>query len=183
MDSNLRPSVDGRAWVEIDLGALSHNAAEIHSHLPVGCELMAVVKSDAYGHGTVDCAIRLSREGYKVFAVATVVEGIRLRKSVPDSRILVLGYTHPKDAEFLSQYSLSQLVVDGEHARSLDEMGYALEVHIAVDTGMHRLGFRPDAISNIEDVFNSKNLKVCGMASHFAVSDSFSDEDMEFTKG
>jgi len=182
MDKQIKPSVNGRAWVEIDLTALAQNAVEIRSHLPAGCNIMAVVKSDAYGHGMEQCALRLRREGIKTFAVATVGEGVRLRESGIDADILVLGYTHPTDARFLNDYSLLQAVVDGEHARALDVMGYKLGVHIIIDTGMHRLGIRADNFAEVESVYGCKNLTVEGLETHLAVSDSLSEGDVVFTK-
>lgn len=182
MDKQIRPSDNGRAWVEIDLSALAHNAAEILSHLPEGCKIMAIVKSDAYGHGMEQCALRLRQEGITTFAVATVVEGVRLRESGIDAEILVLGYTHPKDARFLHDYSLLQVVVDGEHAKALNEMGYRLNVHIAIDTGMHRLGIRADNFNEVESVYSCKNLTVEGLATHLAAADSLCEDDVAFTK-
>jgi len=170
-----------RAWVEIDLDALAHNTSFMRSLLPDGCELMAIVKTDAYGHGCIKCAERINREGVSLFAVATVIEGVRLRDSIPEGEILVLGYTHPKDAAFLYTYNLSQLVVDGEHAKALDMTGHKLRVHIAVDTGMHRLGIEQSNIAEIESVFACKNLIVEGIATHLASSDSLDEGDVEFT--
>jgi len=181
MYNEIMPSDDGRAWVEIDLDALGHNASKISSHLPYGCELMAVVKSDAYGHGIVQCAKRLHAEGVKIFGVATIVEGIGLREAVPNAEILIFGYTHPKDAKFLHEYSLCQIVVDGTHAQQLNDMGFSLRVHIALDTGMHRLGIRPGNLEEIESVFSCKNLKIDGIATHLASSDSLDKEDVRFT--
>jgi len=79
-----------RAWIEIDLNALAHNAREIRSVLPPECDIMAVVKADAYGHGVVKCAQRLRSAGVAVFAVATVTEGIELRERMEDCEILIL---------------------------------------------------------------------------------------------
>jgi len=176
-----RPYERGRAWVEIDLDALSFNAASLRSLLPDGCELMAVVKADAYGHGAEAVARRLEADGVGVFAVATVSEGIRLRESGIAGEILVLGYTHPADAAFLHNRRLSQLVVDGAHARALDECGHKLRVHIALDTGMHRLGIEPSNLEEIKSVFACKNLAVEGLATHTAAADSLDKGDVEFT--
>jgi len=181
MESKFRPSDDGRAWVEIDLAALEHNAAEICAHLPKGCELIAIIKADAYGHGIEKCGRRLYEHGVRVFGVATIVEGIRLRKELGDAGIIVLGYTHPKDAWLLSEYSISQTLVDGVHARALNETGHKISVHIEVDTGMHRLGFRPGGISEIERVYACENLRVDGIATHLSSSDSLGKDDMRFT--
>ena len=176
-----KPSEDGRAWVEIDLPALSHNLAELRGQLRGACEIMAVIKADAYGHGAPMVAAHLRREGVNVFAAVTVTEGIELRESGLDGEILILGYTHPKDAGLLSDYNLIQMVADGAHAKALDEAGNKLRVHIAVDTGMHRQGIEYSNIAEIEGVYACKNLIVEGIASHLAVSDSRSAGDIEFT--
>lgn len=181
MNNSHRPSADCRAWVEVDLGAIAHNAAVLRSCLARGCELMAVVKADAYGHGAERVAAHLRGEGVTAFAVATVDEGVRLRESVPEREILVLGYTHPKDARFLNYYHLTQLAVDGAYARELNATGLDLPVHIAVDTGMHRLGIDASDITEIEGIFLCKNLNVQGIASHLASSDSLDAGDIEFT--
>ena len=181
-DSAVKPSEVGRAWAEIDLSALAHNTLELRSRMPRGCELMAVVKADAYGHGAVRIAAHLRRAGVGVFAVASVGEGVLLRESGLDGEIIVLGYTHPIDAGLLSRFSLTQLVVDCAHAAALDNTGYKLRAHIAVDTGMHRLGIESSNIAGIESVFKCKNLTVEGLASHLAVSDSLERDDEEFTK-
>ncbi|MCL2391474.1 MAG: serine racemase VanT catalytic subunit [Oscillospiraceae bacterium] len=179
---NMPPEYGGRAWIEIDLDALAFNAAEIRSYLPDGCKLMAVIKTNAYGHGMIKCVARLHEEGIDEFAVATVMEGVLLRESFSDIEILVLGYTHPKDAHFLHTYRLSQIIVDGAHAKELDEKGFALRVHIGIDTGMCRLGILAQNLGEIESVFSRKNLIVDGIATHFAVADSLDKADVAFTK-
>ena len=175
------PSEQGRAWVEIDLDALAYNAAQLRALLPQGCELMAVVKTDAYGHGAEKVAERLENEGVKSFAVATVGEGVRLRKNGLAGDILVLGYTHPNDAAFLHDFRLTQLIADGAHAKALDETRYEFRVHIAIDTGMHREGILVSEFDEIESVFKCKNLTVGGMATHLASSDSLTGDDIKFT--
>ena len=176
------PCDEGRAWVEIDLGALAFNVAQLRSMLPEGCDIMAVVKTDAYGHGMERVAKRLREEGIRSFAVATVGEGVRLRECGLDGDILVLGYTHPIDAALLSDFELTQLVFDGVHAKALDETGHRMRVHIAIDTGMHREGIQISDLSEIESVFSSKNIAVEGLATHFAAADSLSADDVSFTK-
>ena len=176
------PSEKGRAWLEVDLNALAHNAAALSSALPEKCSLMAVVKADAYGHGAVAAARRLWSEGVRSYAVATIFEAVELRKNGLDGEILVLGYTHPDDAVFLSEFCLTQLIVDGAHAALLNGTGYKVRVHIAVDTGMHRLGIESTNLDEIESVFKCGNLSVEGTATHLASSDSLIPEDIEFTK-
>ena len=180
-DSFLDPLNQRRAWAEIDLDALAYNAAHLSSLLPENCELMAVVKADAYGHGAEKVAMRLMAEGVKSFAVATVSEAVQLRECGLEGEILILGYTHPRDATLLSAFSLSQLVVDSGHAKELNGANIPLNVHIAIDTGMHRLGIEPSDFSGIERVFACKNLHVEGIATHLASADSIEKDEIEFT--
>lgn len=170
-----------RAWIEVDLEAIAHNAAALRSHMAQGCELMAVVKMDAYGHGAEKVAARLQSDGVSSFAVATVGEGITLRECGITGDILLLGYTDPHDAGLLSDHRLTQLAVSSAYAKALDETGHKLEVHIAVDTGMHRLGIDYADTQAIESVYSCKNLAVTGFATHLASSDSIDAQDTQFT--
>jgi serine/alanine racemase len=170
-----------RAWAEIDLDALAHNLADIRSNIPNNCEVMAVVKANAYGHGDKKVAKRLIREGVNTFAVATLTEGIRLRKYVPDGDILIIGYTCPEDATFLYKNKLTQLVVDATHAKALNDTGFKLCIHIAIDTGMHRQGIESSDIAGIENIFKYENLTVKSVATHHASPDSFDKSEIDFT--
>ncbi|MBB6451671.1 serine/alanine racemase [Salirhabdus euzebyi] len=175
-------SPDNRAWVEIDLAALRHNAKELQRILPNHCQLMPVVKANAYGHGDVAIARELMRAGLKMFAIATLAEGVRLRQYGIKGDILILGYTNPKELASLEKYNLIQTVVDFPYARTLNEYPKKVRVHIKIDTGMHRLGVNVENLAEIEKVFECKNLKVEGMFSHLSVSDSLVEEDVEFTQ-
>ena len=110
----------GRAWTEVDLSALRHNARALAGLAPQGVRIMAVVKADAYGHGDVRVAQTLYRCGVRDFAVATLEEGIRLRRHMARGRILVLGYTDPREAAALWRWRLAQTAVDAAHAQALD---------------------------------------------------------------
>jgi serine/alanine racemase len=182
MNNSSAPGKQGRAWVEIDLDALAFNIADIRSKIPKNTEIMAVVKANAYGHGVEKIAERMVNEDIKAFAVTSVVEGVQLRGFVPDSVILVMGYTHPDDARWLYECNLSQLVVDGIYAKSLNDTGYNLRVHAAIDTGMKRLGIEPSDFEEIESIFNYNNLTVEGVATHLSSPDGLSVSDIEFTK-
>ncbi|MBQ8831281.1 MAG: serine racemase VanT catalytic subunit [Oscillospiraceae bacterium] len=172
-----------RAWKEIDLSALRHNAQALQGMCRSGCELMAVVKADAYGHGAYDVSVCLEKSGVNAFAVATIDEGIDLRKSGIRSDILILGYTEHKRAGELRKYRLTQTVVSYEHAKALDNENKAIDVHIKIDTGMHRLGFDAGDIEGIMKCFEMKNLNVTGVFSHLCVSDESSVESDSFTRG
>lgn len=171
----------GRAWREIDLAALRRNAAALQECLGQSCRLMAVVKAEAYGHGGVLCAKTLQKAGINAFAVATLSEAVELRKAGIHGIILILGYTHPSQARALRFWRLTQTVVDAEHARSLEKMRVPLHIHIAVDTGMHRLGVPDHDLAALRGIYRSKYLKVDGIFSHLCVSDSLTEEDVRYT--
>jgi len=176
-----KPHERGRAWIELDTDALAYNIADIRCKLPEGCDIMAVVKANAYGHGVGPVAGRLVKEGITVFAVATAAEGVQLRQYVPGEDILVMGYTHPQDANVLTKYDLIQLTADGVHAKALHDTGCKIRVHIAVDTGMHRLGIEPSDFSEIENIYGLSNLCVEGIATHLSSPDSLTDSDISFS--
>jgi serine/alanine racemase len=111
-----------------------------------------------------------------------VGEGVSLRQGGLDGEILVMGYTPPQDAGLLRSCNLTQVIADGKHAAALNNTGCELSVHIAIDTGMHRLGIEPHDLAEIEGVFACKNLRVEGLATHLAVPDSLDESDTEFTR-
>ena len=115
------------------------------------------------------------------FAVATIDEGIEVRSFGIEGTILVLGYTCPSRADELNKYSLTQCVFDSEYATKLSSYGYEVSVHIALDTGMHRLGINCSDIEAIKSVYSLPNLKVDGIFSHLCVSDSSLDSDVQYT--
>lgn len=171
-----------RAWIEVSAHNLRHNVRTLCSALPEGCQLMAVVKANAYGHGAVETALLLEDFGVQAFAVATVDEGITLRKAGVRSEILVLGYTAPQRACALSNFGLTQTLVDYDHAIGLALEGHPISAHIKVDTGMHRLGFAYTDIGKIEACFSLRCVSISGIYSHLCVSDSLREGDVEFTK-
>ncbi len=171
-----------RAWIELDLDNLRHNVNELRNAMQPGCELMAVMKAEAYGHGMYEMAVCVSRMGVNAFAVASIEEGIRLRRFGISGEILILGYTDPERAKELRRYDLTQTLIDDPYARLLNRQRQALKVHVKVDTGMHRLGFGVEETDRIAHVFSMKHLKVCGIYTHLCAADSLEAKDVRFTK-
>ena len=159
----VRPDDRGRAWVEVDSGALRQNSEALRSILPDGCELMAVLKCEAYGHGAVKAARLLNGCGVRAFAVACAAEGVQLRRAGVKGVILVLGWTAPESFDCLARYHLTQTVTEPDYARALSAFGRNIDVHIKIDTGMHRLGTDPGDIAGIEEIFSLPHLRVTGM--------------------
>lgn len=175
-------AITARAWREVDLEAVAHNAACLQKRMGPGCRLMAVVKADAYGHGAGPMARYLERRGVAAFAVACLAEGISLRRRGVRGLILILGYTPPEAAEELARWRLTQCVADEAHGRALSAAGVPLEAHLALDTGMHRLGIPAEDHEAIARTWMLPNLRFTGTFSHLCVSDSASPEDQAFTQ-
>lgn len=182
-----------RTWAEIDLDALEHNYRALRAMLPQGCRFAGLVKADAYGHGAVPVAKKLEKLGADMLAVACVDEGEQLRRAGIALPILCLGQTPLELGEELLQWDITQEVEDLETARALSQMaqkqGKKLKVHIKLDTGMGRLGFRWEDGENaavtdeMAQVCALPGLEVEGMFTHFAAADGDEDYTMaQFTR-
>jgi len=171
-----------RAWIEINLDNLTHNVNVLRQEMQPGCELMAVVKAEGYGHGAFEISTHLEKMGVNAFAVATIDEGIKLRKYGIRGEILILGYTNVRRARELKKYNLMQTVIDFGYAKALDRQGIPIKAHIKIDTGMHRLGIAFDAPQKVRAVFSMRNIKVCGIYTHLCCADSLLPEDEAFTR-
>ena len=166
-----------RAWREISQEALRHNAQVLQALLPQGCALMAVLKADAYGHGAVGTARCLRKAGVRAFAAACLSEGIALRKGGVRGTILILGYTPPEAAPLLRRWRLTQTVADEAHGHALADMGVPVRVHLALDTGMRRLGIPAEDTAAQVRLYRRRELRIGGIFSHLCVSDDLTMED------
>lgn len=170
-----------RAYLEINLNNLKHNVMVLKKVMPKKCDLMAVVKAGAYGHGAYEIATFLNRIGVNAFAVATIDEGIELRRYGVSGEILILGYTSPARARELRKYDLTQTLIDYQYALNLNRQGYNVKTHIKIDTGMHRLGFDKEDVESIIAVFSMTHMKVSGIYTHLCASDSLDEKDICYT--
>ncbi|AKG22862.1 alanine racemase [Calothrix sp. 336/3] len=169
-----------RAWVEIDLAALSDNVQQLLSKLSVGTQLMAVVKADAYGHGAVTVAQTAIAAGANWLGVATVPEGIQLREAGIKSPILVLGATYtPEQIHAIAHWNLQPTLCSPKQALvfadTLEDIHYTapLSVHIKLDTGMSRLGTSwQQAAEFVQLVQRLPRLQIASVYSHLATADS-----------
>lgn len=163
-------------WAEIDLEALAANFHLIKRHVGPGINIMAVVKANAYGHGAVICAQRLAAAGADWFGVALPEEGIELREAGITQPILCLGGFWEGQAEACVKYRLTPVIYRVEMMEALDGVarakGETVNVHLKIDTGMGRLGFRFDALSDAPRMLKRfENLRVDGLMTHFAAAD------------
>lgn len=178
MFRHLRP-----VWAEVDLDKLAHNMREIR-RVSKSKDIIAVIKADGYGHGALDIAPTLLENGATRIAVAVVSEAVELRRGGIDAPIMVLGFTPPSLSDMLLRYDIEQTVYSYELAKEISVMAKkknkVAKLHIALDTGMGRIGFLPDKES-VEEVYKiSKlpNIIIEGLFSHFSSSD---EEDKTYT--
>ena len=168
-------------WLEIDLGALANNIAELRRRIGPRRLLFAVVKANAYGHGAELIAPAALEAGADRLAVAAVNEAISLRQAGVRAPILLLGYTPPELAETLLNYDLAVSVYETRaalgFAAAAARYGQPLTVHLKVDTGMHRLGIDPaDAPELCKLLSENASLRLEGIYTHFSTADEANKE-------
>lgn len=182
MNENMTKSYEkGRAWIEVSREAIKHNITAFRNILGDGVRLMPAVKANAYGHGAVLFSKELEKIGVYDFCVASAEEGVELREGGIKGKILVLGYTHPDNFPLLKEYDLMQTIVSYEYALQLNEYG-ALKTHLAIDTGMHRIGISFADRDKISAVYKLNNVSVMGIFSHLCVADSDDEGSVNFSK-
>lgn len=163
-------------WAEVDLGNLRRNFLALRRIIPVRTKILATVKADAYGHGIVAVAKKLVSLGVDYLGVASVDEGIVLRKNGICIPILVLGITLKKDLDPFFSYNLLPTVCSKEIALSLEKLARLkkkiISLHVKIDTGMSRLGVRVEEAESFFDfLFSLKHLHVEGIFTHFPLAD------------
>ena len=166
-----------RAWVEVDLDALAHNVGQIRGILAPAADLLAVVKADAYGHGAIGVAQTALQAGATWLGVATVVEGIELRRAGINAPILLLGAVHtPTEIQAIAQWQIQPTLCTPKQAlifsETLESSDRTLSVHLKLDTGMARLGAPwTEAVEFVQWVQRLPHLKIASVYSHFATAD------------
>ncbi|HTX18638.1 MAG TPA: alanine racemase [Bacteroidota bacterium] len=172
-------------YAEIDLGAIHYNLKQIRKKVGRRPLIMAVVKANAYGHGMIQVARSILKDGTAgYFGVAIVEEGIQLRENGIAAPVLVLTAAPEPQLELFVKHGLEATVCSMAVARKLDHVaartGGEGIIHVKVDTGMGRIGIPPvDAVAFVEELRKLKHLKVAGVFTHFATSD---DRDHTFAK-
>ncbi len=167
-----------RVMARIDLGAVRANFEMMHRKLRDGVKLCAVIKTDGYGHGAVPIAGMVQDYPWLWgFAVATAREAQELREAGIEKPILILGYVFEEDYEMLVRLDIRPAVFDLETAELLSaealRQGKVLPVHIAVDTGMSRIGLSDDesGLAQAEEIAACRGLALEGIFTHFARAD------------
>lgn len=177
MDVNIRP-----VWAEVNLDNIINNINEIKKNINSE-EIIAVVKANAYGHGAIDVAPVLVENGANKLAVAMLSEALELREAGIKVPILILGYTDVSFAEMLINNDIEQTVYSLDYAKELSKKAEGLnkvaKIHIAVDTGMGRIGFLPNekSVEEVVEISKLSNLRITGVFTHFSNAD---EEDKSY---
>ena len=162
--------------VEIDIAALQHNFQSIQQTIGQQVSVMAVVKSDAYGHGLLACAQAIYQAGGRTFGVAEVWEGVALRRSGLQGEIVILLGSSPESYGEIIKYKLTPVVYDVDSITRLSDIAARrnaeVSVHLKVDVGMGRLGVLPAEVeSYVSLIRRLPFLSLSGLLSHFPVAD------------
>lgn len=172
------------AWVEVNLDNYISNLKYIKSIINKNSKIMCVIKSDGYRAGALELTEASIKFGINYFGVATLSEGISLRKHFKDINILILGYTPSYLLEDLCKYDIMPNIYSYDNCKDYNEIckkyGKVGRIHLSIDTGMNRVGFIPgkEAFFDIIKISKLSNIKIDGVFSHFAKA----DVDEDFTK-
>ena len=173
-----------RIYAEINLDNICENIKRTRKIIHDNTGIMAIIKADGYGHGAVPIA-KVLDSLVDAYGISIVEEGIELREAGVTKPILILGYAPEQMYESLIQYDLMPAICDYTMAKKLSqravELDKTVKVHIKLDTGMSRIGFRPgeESVKTIVEISKLSNIEIAGMFSHFAKAD---EEDKTFSK-
>lgn len=165
-----------RVEARINLDAICNNIDEVRRNINDNTKIMAVIKADGYGHGAVALATAL-KDKVDAYGIAIIEEGIELRLAGFEKPILILGFTPHQQYEDLLKYDISQTVFQYDMAKRLSDIAVSLgkkaKIHIKVDTGMTRIGFKDtdESIQIIKEISMLPNLIIEGLFTHFACAD------------
>jgi len=178
------PTWQGRpTWAEIDVAALKANIRGLKERIGSQCQLLAVVKANAYGHGAPVVAQAALEAGASRLGVACPDEGVELRRAGIQAPIVILGYTPPAEAEKAVEHGLTPTVNALDHAeavaRASQKLGRVTAVHLKLETGMNRFGLDRKAVLELARALESMpSLRLEGAYTHFACAD---EADKSFT--
>lgn len=165
-----------RTYAEISIDNIEHNLSQIKTKLKKDVLTLAIVKADAYGHGAVGVS-KAIQDKVDYFGIAELMEAVELREAGVQKPILVLSYTSPYLYETLIKYELTQTIFNYDDAVELSRCAVKLNkiarVHIAVDTGMSRIGFfcNKESVEIVKRINDLPNIYIEGIFSHYACAD------------
>ncbi|HBY21371.1 MAG TPA: alanine racemase [Clostridiales bacterium] len=166
-----------RVIAEINVGNLKHNLNEVRKCVNSNSKIMVIVKANAYGHGIAQISKYLDDFGVDCFGVAIMSEAIELRKNGIIKPILILGYFEQSRVKEMLKNDIAQTIFKYEDAEFISDeakkVGICAKIHIKIDTGMNRIGFRCEGeiIDEIKKIYGLPNILIEGTYTHFANAD------------
>ncbi len=160
-------------WAEVDLKAIEYNYKQVRRIVGKNINIMVVVKANAYGHGTVECAAVLEKLGVNYFGVATTDEAARLRDHGIKTPILVLGSVLPSEVKDAIEKDITLTLCSDELLNAIKKeslaSGVKAKVHVKIDTGMGRIGiWHEEALNFVKNLAQEKNIILEGIYTHFS---------------
>lgn len=159
-------------WAEIDLGSVAYNYKQVKKAVGRDTMIMAVVKANAYGHGTVEVSKALESLGVDYLGVATTDEAVRLRDHGITSPILVLGSVLPEEVRVAVEKNITLTLASDELLEAIKKecgLHHRIKVHIKIDTGMGRIGvWHEEALNFIKNLAQERCVITEGIYTHFA---------------
>ena len=169
---------NSRVYAGINLSAVLHNLEEMHKNIDKNTQIVAVIKTDGYGHGALPIAKAIEQVPYLWgYAVATADEAMALIDDGRKKPILILGISFQEQFDAIIRNDIRPCVCDFDTAKKLSELAVAKDkichIHIKIDTGMSRIGFQVnEATANIiYDISQLPNIEIEGIFTHFANAD------------
>ena len=171
MENSIRP-----VWAEVNLDSIENNVRQI-KEICGSKKIYGVVKADAYGHGALDIVPILLKSGVTNLAVAVITEALEIINSGVKVPILILGFTPLTFSKEILDNNIEVTVYDLNYAKELSKIAEAenkvAKIHIAVDTGMGRIGFLPNkkGLDDVIEISKLPNIKLEGIFTHFSTAD------------
>ena len=173
------------AWVEINLETVAHNVKQFRDNIPKDKKILGIVKADAYGHGAAMIAPTMLASGIDMLGVASIDEGLDLRREKINCDILVVGAVPVWSFEIAAENNIEISIFSQAHLnackQAYERTGIKPKVHIKLDTGMNRIGLEPDvAVDFIKTVQKADYLELKGIFSHLANAESREKTQKQF---
>lgn len=171
-----------RAWIEVNTDNLIYNMKKIQNDVK-GRKVIAVVKADSYGMGSVRLAKELLKCGVDFFAVATLDEAIELRENGINEKILILGGIFDEELKIAEKYNVHIALTSLRQLKFIHENSLNVKCHIKLETGMGRVGFNKTELEEVKKyIKENKITNIIGVYTHLSVSDEPGEDNKKYTE-
>lgn len=171
-----------RAWIEVNTDNFLYNMKKIQKDM-TGRKVIAVVKADSYGMGSVRLAKELLKCGVDFFAVAALSEALELRENGINEKILILGGVFDEELETVEKYDFHIALTSMRQLKLIHEKSLNIKCHLKLETGMGRVGFGAEEVEKVKNYVQKNNVKnIIGVYTHLSVSDEPGEDNRKYTE-